>query len=62
MRKSPFAVGAVVPLLAFGVSAAGMSAAQAATGSTTYVSLSGSSAGADTSCATARSLERSARP
>ena len=53
MRKSPFAVGAVVPLLAFGVSAAGVSAAQASTGSTAYVSPSGSSSGADTSCATA---------
>jgi nitrous oxidase accessory protein NosD len=53
MRKSPFAVGAVVPLLAFGVSAAGMSAAQASTGGTAYVSPSGSSSGTDTSCATA---------
>ncbi len=49
MRKSPFVVvGAVVPLLAFGASAA-----QASSGSTAYVSPSGSSSGANTSCATA---------
>jgi nitrous oxidase accessory protein NosD len=46
-------VGAVIPLLAFGVSAAGMAAAQVSTGSIAYVSPSGSSSGADTSCATA---------
>jgi polygalacturonase len=48
MRKSPFVVGAVVPLLAFGATAA-----QASSASTAYVSPSGSSSGADTSCATA---------
>ena len=53
MRKSPFAVGAVATLLAFGASAAGASTAEASTGSTAYVSPSGSSSGADTSCATA---------
>jgi nitrous oxidase accessory protein NosD len=53
MRKSPYAVGAVATLLAFGASAAGTSVAQASTGSTAYVSPSGSSSGADTSCATA---------
>lgn len=53
MRKSPFAVGTVATLLAFGASVAPVAAAQASTGSTAYVSPSGSSAGADTSCATA---------
>ncbi len=53
MRKSPFAVGTVATLLAFGASVAPVAAAQASTGSTAYVAPSGSSAGADTSCATA---------
>ena len=48
MRKSPFVVGAVVPLLAFGATAA-----QASLASTAYVSPSGSLSGADTWCATA---------
>lgn len=37
MRKSPYAVGAVATLLAFGASAAGTSVAQASTGSIAYV-------------------------
>ena len=53
MRKSPFAVGTVATLLAFGGSAAVASTAQASTGNTAYVSPSGSTSGADTSCATA---------
>ena len=58
MRKSPYAAGAVATLLAFGASAAGTSVAQASTGSIAYVSPSGSSPGADTSCATAWLRER----
>ncbi len=53
MRKSPFALGAVATLLAFGASAAQASTAQAPAGGTAYVSPSGSPSGADTSCATA---------
>jgi Right handed beta helix region len=53
MRKSPFAVGTVATLLAFGGSAAVASTAQASTGNTAYVSPSGSTSGADASCATA---------